>query len=152
MSGCVSKIFTIETFSDFLQRQRRNQLFVKILELDSLDEKDETLISATVLGSDVSISVLDISTDDDASKLRLAFHSSDGELLRKLKTELLELKCSHVAQSVKEEIEIPVGLVQQAEDVRAFVDAIGDEGSEENFAALDSCYRYLREHISPKLP
>ena len=67
MSGCVSKIFTIETFSDFLQRQRRNQLFVKILELDSLDEKDETLISATVLGSDVSISVLDISTDDDAS-------------------------------------------------------------------------------------
>jgi hypothetical protein len=146
ITGC----FALST--EFLKNHEENPLFGKILEKISSGEQefqDEWTISATIFGTDISVGLLDVTIE---KTICLNFQSRNRELLLGLKTNLSTIKLSELSNSGKSHVAIPFALVRRLDDLKCFLDSIGNEASNENCQALEQCHKYLREHISSKLP
>ena len=145
----INFVFLLST--ELLQSHQENQLFAKILETMSggeQDFRDESTISATIFGTDISVG-LSVATEN---RIRLNFQSRNRELLLALKTDLSTIKFCELSKSAKGHVAVPFVLIRRLDDLKCFLDSIGDEASEENCLALEQCHSYLREHISSKLP
>ncbi len=106
---------------------------------------------ASVFGSEVSITFSE--KTDRENFIRLTFESLDKDLLSSLKQNLSTLKLKHLlSDPQKSNVKISFEIIQQLDDVKRFLESIGGETSEENFAALETCYKFTREQISSKLP
>ena len=106
---------------------------------------------ASVFGSEVSI-LLNEKTGRE-NFVRLTFESPDKDLLPSLKQNLSNLKLKRLlSDSDKTTVQIPFEIIKQLDDVKRFLESLGSEASEENIAALETCYKFTREQISSKLP
>ncbi len=133
---------------------KENPLFATILEKleqQNSNKNEKWTILASVFAAEVSI-VLNEKTDRE-NFVRLTFESPDKDLLSSLKQNLSSLKLNHLlSDTEKLNVQIPFEIIKQLDDVKRFLESLGREASEENFAALQTCYKFTREQISSKLP
>jgi len=133
---------------------KEKPLFATILERleqQNSNKKEKWTILASLFASQVSI-VLNEKTVRE-NFVRLTFESSDKDLLSSLKQNLSSLKLNHLlSDTEKLNVQIPFEIIKQLDDVKRFLESLGSEASEENFSALQACYKFTREQISSKLP
>ena len=136
--------------SGFLEAHLSKPLFSKLVETISGQHQiqDELSILAVIFGSDISIVV----SETKQGQLRLNFQSKNRSLLFSLKNDLNNLKLKYLSNSAKQHVSIPISLIRQLDDLKCFMDRIGSEATEENCESLLACYKFMREHISSKLP
>ncbi len=150
----LSKVIIFSTSSGFLESLKEKPLFATILERleqQNSNKKEKWTILASLFASQVSI-VLNEKTVRE-NFVRLTFESSDKDLLSSLKQNLSSLKLNHLlSDTEKLNVQIPFEIIKQLDDVKRFLESLGSEASEENFSALQACYKFTREQISSKLP